>query len=155
VFSSQFGQKELERLLFSNNSVYPFAILTAWERKMTESELLEHGAAFWSNAIALTAIFITILSGYIISAYVAGKDMTRSQIIIVNTLYLGISTLLLLSMLVTGQTALEMEKIAFEITVQRKHPPGDFFPYVLIVFWTFCVLLSIKFMWDIRRDKSE
>lgn len=122
---------------------------------MTESELLEHGAAFWSNAIALTAIFITILSGYIICAYLVGKSLTRSQIIIVNTLYLGISTLLLLSMLITGQTAIEMEKIAFEITVQRKHPPGEFFPYMFIVFWSFCVFLSIKFMWDIRHAKSE
>ena len=122
---------------------------------MTESELLELGAAFWSNAIALTAIFITVLSGYIICAYVAGKSLTRSQITIVNTLYLGVSALLLLSMLITGQTAIEMEKIAFEITVQRKHPPGEFFPYMFIAFWSFCVFLSVKFMWDIRHAKSE
>ena len=122
---------------------------------MTESELLTHGAAYWSSAIDLTAIFISVLSGYIISAYMAGINMTRSQLAIVNTLYLGIAALLLLSMLILGQTAMEMEKIAFEITVQRKHPPGAFFPYVFIVFWSLCVLLSLKFMWDIRHAKSE
>ena len=103
---------------------------------MTESELLEHGAAFWSNAIAITAILITLLSGYMIAAYAVGKDMTRSQLIIVNTLYLGICTLLLFAMLVTGQIASEMEKIAFEITTQRQSSPGGNFLYVLFGFWS-------------------
>ena len=102
---------------------------------MTESELLEHGAAFWGNAIAIRAILITLLSGYIIAAYVAGKDMTQSQLIIVNTLYLGICALLLTAMLITGQIASEMEMIAFEITTQRKSAPGGDFLYVLFGFW--------------------
>ena len=122
---------------------------------MTESELLEHGAAFWSNVIAQTAILITLLSGYIIAAYAVGKDMTRSQLIIVNTLYLGICTLLMFAMLVTGQTASEMERIAFEITTQRKSSPGGNFLYVLFGFWSLCIFLSVKFMWDIRNTKIK
>ena len=122
---------------------------------MTESELLEHSAAFWGNTIAMTAILITLLSGYIITAYAVGKDLTRSQIIIVNTLYLGICTLMMFAMLVTGQTASEMEKIAFEITSQRKSSPGGNILYVLFGFWSFCICLSVKFMWDIRNTKTK
>jgi hypothetical protein len=122
---------------------------------MTESEYLTHAATYWSNAIALTALFITIVSGYIIAAYVAGASMTRAQIMIVNTLYFGVCALLLFSMLVVGEMAAEMERIAFEMTTQRKQSPGGIFPYVLWSFWPFCVLLSIKFMWDIRRSVTQ
>jgi hypothetical protein len=123
--------------------------------KMTESDYLTHAAAYWSNAIALTALFVSILSGYVISAYVAGANMSRAQLVIINTLYLGVCALLLFSMLVTGEMAVEMERIAFEMTTDRKYSPGGTFPYLLWGFWPFCVFLSIKFMWDIRSSGTK
>ena len=122
---------------------------------MTESELLESSALFWSNSISILAILTTIISGYLITAYVAGKDFDRIQVTIINTLYIAICTLLLFAILNTGQIAAEMESIAFAMTTQRTHPPQSFFAYVALGFWLFCILLSIKFMWDIRhRTKS-
>ena len=121
---------------------------------MTEAELIESSALFWSNSISLLAILATIISGYLITAYAIGKDLDRLQVFIINTLFIGICTLLLFGIANTGQIAAEMEVIAFEMSTQRAHPPKSFFAYVALGFWIFSMLLSIKFMWDIRNKTN-
>ena len=54
---------------------------------MTESELLEASALYWGNTISILTILTTIISGYLIAAYVVGKELTRTQAIIINILY--------------------------------------------------------------------
>ena len=66
---------------------------------MLESELLEVGQMMWGNSISLVGLTITLISGYLIVAYIAGSDMTHSQALIINVLYVGFATFLILSML--------------------------------------------------------
>jgi hypothetical protein len=54
---------------------------------MELAELVQATQAAWSNVISIGALIITIISGYLVVAYVAGRDMTRSQVVIVNSLY--------------------------------------------------------------------
>jgi hypothetical protein len=46
---------------------------------MNEMEILEVSNIMWGNAISLMGLVITLISGYLIAAYIAGHGMTHSQ----------------------------------------------------------------------------
>jgi len=56
---------------------------------MTESELLSIAQEAWSNNLALTAIYLSVVTGYLVVAYSAGKKLTSNQMIIVSSLLLS------------------------------------------------------------------
>lgn len=122
---------------------------------MTESELMEVAQVVWANAISLGALFITILSGYLIVAYVVGAAMSPNQLRIVNVLYVGLNVFLIGSFLGFAVNASELESLAFDMTTQREVVPLPYFSYGISGLFLFCHFASLKFMADIRRDGNE
>jgi hypothetical protein len=122
---------------------------------MSEAELLEVSNIMWSNAISLLGLAITLISGYLIVAYIAGANMTHSQAIIINILYIGFALLLFLTMMSFSYSAGELATVAFEMSTQLTNPPRTMLAYAIGVFVTFCVAASLKFMWDIRHPQKE
>ena len=124
---------------------------------MTEAELLAASSACWSNCIALVAIYVSILSGYLIVAKIAGKSMTRSQIVIVNIIYVGLTTFLIIAEASFTIAAIDMDRLAIELTTQRSEAfySYSFLAHVLTIFYFICALASLKFMWDVRHPKTE
>lgn len=118
---------------------------------MSESELMEISQATWGNAISIIAIYITVLSGYLIAAYIAGAAMSSNQIRIINTLYIGLSIFLLAGSLGFALNAAELNSLAYAMTTQRKIVPTPYLAYVIVFFLAFSHLASLKFMKDIRR----
>ena len=122
---------------------------------MDEAELMEVSQIMWGNSISLMGLVITLISGYLIAAYAAGGGMTRSQALIINILYVGFASFLILSMVAFVQGANEFSTLAFEMSTQRTSPPPTELAYAVSSFASFCVLASLKFMWDIRHPKTE
>jgi hypothetical protein len=50
--------------------------------------------------------------------------------------------------------ASEFDSLAFAMSTQRKVVPTPYFAYVTAIFLAFCNLASLKFMKDVRQDKS-
>ena len=122
---------------------------------MVEAELLEISNMAWGNSIALVGLVITLISGYLIAAYIIGANITSSQSVIINILYLGFVSFLIISYFAFSLGATELDIIAFEMSTQRSSEPRAEFAYAVGVFMSFCVLASLKFMWDIRHPRSE
>jgi hypothetical protein len=122
---------------------------------MVEAELLEISSMAWGNSIALVGLIITLISGYLIAAYIVGANMTHSQSVIINILYLGFASFLVLSYFAFSQRASELEAIAYEMSTQRSLGPREELAYAVGIFMGFCVLASLKFMWDIRHPQPE
>ena len=122
---------------------------------MDEAELLEISNMAWGNSIALVGLVITLISGYLIAAYIAGANMTRSQSVIINILYVGFASFLILSFLAFSLGATELDTIAYEMTTQRSNEPRAELAYAVGIFMSFCVLASLRFMWDIRQQQPE
>ena len=122
---------------------------------MELGEVLLAAQAAWGNVISVGALIVTIISGYLVVAYVAGKDMTRTQVIIINTLYVLFMTASLMSGRAFTIRATELMQIAVELSDERLSSP---WPDV-IYFWRFVYLsamaASLKFMWDIRHTAKE
>ena len=122
---------------------------------MTEAELLDVAQAAWANVISCLAILITILSGYIAVAYVAAKDMTRSQVAIVNTLYVLLYGLTLMSAYTFTMRATEMGVLSLQLSTQRTLGPRDDIALLVVTVFAFCLVASLKFMWDIRHARRQ
>ena len=122
---------------------------------MTEGEAIQAAQATWANVITLSTVEITLLSGYIIVAYLAGKDLEKSQVIIVNTLYLLLSLFVLSGMYTLARRATEMAALSIDLSEYRELGPQIWLPYGVVIIFLFCIAASMKFMWDIRHPKIE
>ena len=120
-----------------------------------EAELIQATQATWGNVISLTVVQISLLSGYLITAYLAGKNLTRAQVVIVNGLYLLMSAFVLMSIFTLSNRATEMATIAIEMSSDRGLTPQHWLPLGVIVIFSVCLLSSLKFMWDVRHSKTE
>ena len=119
---------------------------------MTELEWLEAAQAVWSNGLSVLAIYLTVLSGYLIIAYAVGKDIKPGQLRIINFLYVGVSIFLIAAFTSYAIHAGELDQIAFDMTIKRRTQPTGYFAYGVSAFLTLCFAASLKFMADIRNE---
>jgi hypothetical protein len=103
----------------------------------------------------MCTIEITLLTGYIVVAYLAGNDLNRSQVAIVNTLYILLSIFALMSIYSMSMRATEMAVLSIGMSEQRNLGPTLWLPIGVAVIFAFCLLASLKFMWDVRHPKAE
>ncbi|MEP4485542.1 MAG: hypothetical protein ABJ013_07940 [Halioglobus sp.] len=60
------------------------------ELGMTRAEMLEHGSALAELASSGIDTFYTLLFAYIIAMYIAGRQLTTTQYVIANIMYLAV-----------------------------------------------------------------
>ena len=124
------------------------------EARMPEAEMIQAAQATWGNTISLVAILITLISGYLIAAYLVGSQLGRTQVVIVNTLYVLLSTFLLMSTYNLSIRATEMAAIAIEMSDKRILTPQLWIPMGMITIFSFCLVASLNFMWDVRHPQD-
>ena len=122
---------------------------------MTEAELVSAAQALWANVIALMAILLSVVSAYLIVAYLAGSKLTRSQAVIVNSLYILVSVYLVWGSFSLAERAIEHATIAIDMSTQRELGPTPNVARALVALFGVCSLASLKFMWDVRHPKTE
>ena len=111
-----------------------------------------------SNSIAFFMGFVTVLSAYLIVAYVAGKDLLRSQVIIINLLFVAVAAMTCFGNVVTSRNSIQAHYLG-SLHVKEMTPLPEaliyLFPLSILVVDVCLVLASLKFMWDIRHPKPE
>ena len=122
---------------------------------MTEAELIESAHLAYGNFIASSALFWTIIVSYLVAAYMAGSKLTRSQIVIVNGLFLIISVISVLIIFNFFYTAMEYTLRANEINPERVRFVSRNFHLAIPMVYTVVVVACLKFMWDVRHPHVE
>ena len=122
---------------------------------MTEYELVDAIASFNSNMYSWATFYMTALSAYLVTAYILGAKLTRSQTILINTCFVFFSALGIFAVRGSGMRCLE-----FAAEVQAINPERDFALTSGMLWVVFSILLlgifvCLKFMWDIRHPKTE
>ena len=118
---------------------------------MTQFEMAIVAQEYWSNAIAISAIIMTLMSGYLVVAYVAAANMTRAQVTIVNVLYSGLLLFTIASFESFVSKAGHWSNLAHATRSVDAEAPDTFLAYFVTGFLLFCFLASLKFMWDVRH----
>jgi hypothetical protein len=121
---------------------------------MTPYEYLDVSQSNLSNAIAIVSLFIAVLSGYVVVAYVVGAKLTRTQVMVLNFNYTLWSLYLLASGGTTLSNALTRIRKATEILGETVvHVPYSIYFYYCIGLTL--IFTSLWFMWSVRRPKTE
>ena len=111
-----------------------------------------------SNSVAFFTGFVTIISAYLVVAYVVGKELLRGQVIMINLLFVAVAGMTSFGNVVTARNAIQAHYLG-SLNVKEMTPLPEFLIYLVPVFILFLdvciVLVSLKFMWDIRHPKPE
>lgn len=129
---------------------------------MNGSEWFEAYTNASSNGLTALAILLTIVSGYMVIAYLVGEKLTRIQVLLVNMVYIasGLSVLtsnygsVLDSATARAEAAQRIEELRSIAT-----PVGEAVPeiYAIIVAAvnSLFLIISLVFMWQVRHPKAE
>jgi len=94
-------------------------------------------------------LYLTVTSGYLLVAYLAGKELTRLQAAIITCLYMGF----------TATNTLAVISF-FNAAIHYGHTYGTgrmplWPPYIVGTMFFLGILACLKFMWDVRHPKTE
>ncbi len=118
---------------------------------MTQYEMAVLAQEYWSNAISISAIVMTLMSGYLMVAYVAASNMTTAQVSIVSILYSGLLLFTIASFESFVSKAGYWSYMAYKSRSVEAEAPDTYLAYIVTGFLIFCFFASLKFMWDVRQ----
>ena len=121
---------------------------------MTEYELVDAAGTFQDLGINALMSYFSILSAYLLVGYLLGAKLSRQQTLMITGLYLVAQLFMIWGAI--GFFAAARQYMEQASTIQA----GGIIPYVkphlvALVFLLFGVVAGLKFMWDVRRAKTE
>ena len=126
---------------------------------MTEVEIaeitaanLEVIAAFSSNYATHVGIYLSLAFGYCAAAYVAGKKLSRFQVILASIMFVAAAELQAVSMTTWVLAAREMLEATAQVNPAIEPQQNSRWVQVFgISLWQLGIIGSISFMWSVRK----
>ena len=122
---------------------------------MTEFELeyllTETGLA----SVEAFGMYVTVTVAYLVAAYTTGKDLSKSQIFVVNTLFIISAAVMTWATVGYITRAIPFADALELIHPDRRYAMQPFIQITLIILQLSGILDSLKFMWDIRHPKTD
>jgi hypothetical protein len=119
---------------------------------MTEYQVADIAAAVLANFLTSLTVFLSIVSAYVISAFVAGQRLSKIQLSIVNLCFVVASGIL-------GYLVVSLFRrffgLAQSIKVERGLIGEVDFTWPLSALLVAMVFGSLIFMWSVRREDAE
>lgn len=122
---------------------------------MTEYELIEAIIGYNESVPGWLGLYMTTLTGYLIVAYVVGKQLTRSQMIIISTCFAIFAVLCTYSAVANSTRILEFTNELRKLNPTRQFAMRDSVLYAVTFVLYAGIAVALKFMWDIRHRKDD
>ena len=122
---------------------------------MTEYELIDSLNSTMSLWLSSFTAYVSFLSAYLVVAYLVGKELTRQQSMIISTLFCFSAGLALFAIWGVGT------RVGYTVQALNAATPDYLiaiapgYREILFLCCALGVLASLKFMWDVRRPKTE
>ncbi len=122
---------------------------------MTEFELRELLATNSFAAVEVFVFWTTAITGYLVTAYLAGRQLTTIQATTISVLFVFVSLMAIWASFAYMARAIEVAD-----SLELLHP-GKFFgaqPVTqkgMLVIKTLGIIACVKFMWDVRHPKNN
>lgn len=121
---------------------------------MSQYELADAIQSIIGNTIAMFVAFISIISAYAIVAYLVGTKLQRSQITLVNSLFLFVTAFLIYSQYGLMEMYVKLSSRLIELDPEWPAAGASWSPIAIVILWITIVIGSLKFMWDIRSKSG-
>ena len=122
---------------------------------MTEYELVDAIATYTQNFMTLFSFYITLLSGYLITAFVAGPRLSSVQVSILNVGFIISECLLTFSIAGAGLIRVHYTLELLELAPDSPHRPLEWLFVAFPMLMVGGVLASLFFMWNSRNPKED
>ena len=122
---------------------------------MTEYELVDAIESYSSGGADYLAMWLTGVSAYAITAYIAGRNLSTFQVVWLNGLYLWASTL---SILAFHRKFNVQVFYVHELKLLRPDSPQVMnltMSYSITAVAAIGTLLTLAFMWQVRHPKNK
>jgi hypothetical protein len=122
---------------------------------MPEYELIDLLNSTMSLLLSSFVAYISFVSAYLIVAYLAGRNLTQQQAIVVSVLFLFGAGLVIFALWGVGT------RIGATVeTLNATYPDypvafGAGYREAMVFCCTLGLFASLKFMWDIRQDDTD
>ena len=117
---------------------------------MNEFEFAEAFSALMSAGLSAMGLYFTAVTGYLITAYLVGKKLARSQLLIISALFVVFALIMILSGFSMTERAIELE-----VDFEGGRDALDYASYVLLIAGILGIMASLKFMSDVRNPKRD
>jgi len=122
---------------------------------MTEYELIDLIFSAVNGAATANVLIFTIISAYLVTAWLVGDKLTTAQVTMMNLLYLCTAPMMIWGWLGRYLAALELQNA---LQLVNPDAPNGISIYVIVgvpTVYSLLILGSLKFMWDVRHPKIE
>ena len=119
---------------------------------MTEYELSDYTATLMGNFLTALTVYFSVVTAYVVAAFVAGSRLSKTQLIIVNSCFtvaagvVGLLTVLIFTRFFAYATQTPVPDGATE-------PVNFTTPLAILIIGVFVGCLI--FMWDVRRIEND
>jgi len=122
---------------------------------MTAYEYLDLANSGIANTTATLMIGFTMLSAYLVVAYVVGSKLKTFQVIALTGIYTISALFNTVAHWAGMREALELKRLAKELSPDLDIAYSAEAPYIALIIRLSIFVISLWFMWDIRHPKSE
>ena len=122
---------------------------------MTEHQYADLIAAYSSNAGAFFAMYITILSGYLIAAFMTGSKLNLLQIAILNIGFVVTILVLTWGTYGAGMTQVYYTNLLLELDANAPQANRPWVMKTLLSLMIGGAVAALFFMWNVRHGKTE
>ena len=122
---------------------------------MTEYEILDVISGYLSAAFTAMALYLSAVTAYIVSAFIAGDRLTKLQVTIVNIVFLFVSGVLTFG--TTGLLIRTSNYIDRLLAISPEEPVllGAGIIWFIGITLLMGICASLSFMWSVRHPKAE
>ena len=124
---------------------------------MTEYETLELMYSLLDSMATVFAMYLTILSGYLVVAYLIAAELETRQVIIVNALLIAITGVQIYSVYnyaLEVESLLQIKASVSTLTPFQESMASQYSIFMTALLMLFGVVASLYFFWNVRRAKS-
>lgn len=122
---------------------------------MNEAELVEAWGLFLGNSQTALGLYLSVLTGYLIIAYLVGNKLTRVQVLIVTVLYVSASAIITLWFFAWWSRALEFAMEARQLNPDRQVANSIGATWAITSMLVMATVASLYFMWSMRHSRTE
>ena len=124
---------------------------------MTAYELSDLMNGVNSNIIAAQAVFLSIVTAYLVVAYARGSELTRFQVFFVNAIFLTFMAIGIVGQMANMEIVFEYTRLRAEALGRQGiyQGAGEVTKYAFVGVRLFITVGALYFMWQVRNPKTE
>ena len=132
----------------------PTINLKTRRQRMTEYELADLMGSVSGDSLVFIPLVISLVSGYLVVAWLIGSKLTKSQLYLINSLFLGMNLLLGSAWVTRVQVALSYQSELLELNPERAGLVGPWLIPAVFILAISGITACLKFMWDVRHPRT-